>query len=88
MKCRVCGGTQRPSKTDLPFKTEDRSIAAQSTDNREPTTRGSAIRYILSGTGIPSSPSVAVIVWRKISAQTARRWRSAGSFSLRIGYLW
>lgn len=26
MKCRVCGATQRPAKTDLPFKTGDRSI--------------------------------------------------------------
>ncbi len=26
MKCRVCGGTQQPSKTDLPLKTGDRSI--------------------------------------------------------------
>lgn len=26
MKCRVCEGTQQPSKTDLPFKTIDRSI--------------------------------------------------------------
>jgi len=26
MKCRVCGGTQRPTNTDLPFKTGERSI--------------------------------------------------------------
>jgi YgiT-type zinc finger domain-containing protein len=26
MKCRVCGGTQTPTMTDLPFKTGERSI--------------------------------------------------------------
>lgn len=26
MKCRVCGATQQPTNTDLPFKTGDRSI--------------------------------------------------------------
>ncbi|HXA18059.1 MAG TPA: type II toxin-antitoxin system MqsA family antitoxin [Thermoanaerobaculia bacterium] len=26
MKCRVCGGTQQPTNTDLPFKTGERSI--------------------------------------------------------------
>lgn len=26
MKCRACGGTQTPTKTDLPFKTGERSI--------------------------------------------------------------
>jgi YgiT-type zinc finger domain-containing protein len=26
MKCRVCGGTQLPTITDLPFKTGERSI--------------------------------------------------------------
>ena len=26
MKCRICGATQQPTTTDLPFKTGDRSI--------------------------------------------------------------
>jgi YgiT-type zinc finger domain-containing protein len=26
MKCRVCGAAQKPTVTDLPFKTGDRSI--------------------------------------------------------------
>jgi YgiT-type zinc finger domain-containing protein len=26
MKCRVCGATQQPTTTDLPFKTGDHSI--------------------------------------------------------------
>lgn len=26
MKCRVCGGTLRPTTTDLPFKVSDRTI--------------------------------------------------------------
>jgi len=26
MKCRVCGGAQRPTNTNLPFKTGGRSI--------------------------------------------------------------
>ena len=26
MKCRVCGGTEQPRTTDLPFKIGDRSI--------------------------------------------------------------
>lgn len=26
MKCRTCGGKQRPASTDLPFKTGERSI--------------------------------------------------------------
>ena len=26
MKCRVCGGSQRPITTDLPFKVSDRTI--------------------------------------------------------------
>ncbi len=45
-------------------------------------------RYIRSGTGIPMRSSEAIIVRRNTSAHTARRWRSAGSGSLRIGYLW
>lgn len=44
--------------------------------------------YIRSGTGIPSSSSAPTIVLRNTSAHTARRCRSASSFSLRIGYLW
>jgi YgiT-type zinc finger domain-containing protein len=26
MKCRICGATQQPATTDLPFKTGDHSI--------------------------------------------------------------
>jgi len=26
MKCRICGATQQPTTTDLPFKTGERSI--------------------------------------------------------------
>lgn len=26
MKCRVCGGSLRPSRTDLPFKISERTI--------------------------------------------------------------
>jgi len=26
MKCRICGAVQKPTVTDLPFKTGDRSI--------------------------------------------------------------
>lgn len=52
----------------------------------EPRQRDHA-HHILSGTGMPRSPIAPTIVRRNTSAQTARRWRSAGSFSLRIGYL-
>ena len=44
--------------------------------------------YILAGNGIPRSSQAPVMVRRKTSAQTARRWRSSGSFSFMIGYLW
>src|SRR5437870_1815798 len=44
-------------------------------------------RYILSGTGIASKSSADRIVRRKTSAHTARRCRSASSFSFMIGYL-
>lgn len=119
MRCRVCGATQQPTTTDLPFKTGDRSIVilkslpvfqceqcseysmddpsfsglkkflrASTPELNSRSFRSRRNDYIRSGTGIPNNPNVARIVWRKTSAQTARRWRSAGSFSLRIGYLW
>jgi hypothetical protein len=50
--------------------------------------RAVILPYMRSGIGIPSRSSAPTIVFRNTSAQTARRCRSASSFSLRIGYLW